>query len=121
MGAWLTFFVDAVTATAGQAVETAQRLLRQAAEDRERIGHLGRTAGSILMVHRVLQKRPIASAAWIAAQTGFAPATVNMCLRQLEALHVVTEVTGKKRNRLYGYQQYLRILNEGTELSSMQM
>lgn len=115
---WLTFFADAVIATAGQAVETAQRLLRQAADDRERIGHLGRTAGSVLQVHRVLQERPIASAAWIAAQTGLAPATVNMCLRQLESAHLVTEVTGMKRNRLYGYQSYLRIMNEETETPS---
>ena len=109
---WLAFFADAVIETAGQAVKTAQHLLRQAAEDRERIGQLGRIAGSVLQVHRVLQERPIASAAWITAQTGFAPATVNMCLRQLETAHVVTEVTGKKRNRLYGYQRYLAILNE---------
>ncbi|BBO80549.1 hypothetical protein DSCO28_11150 [Desulfosarcina ovata subsp. sediminis] len=26
------------------------------------------------------------------------------------------EVTGKKRNRLYSYVEYIRIMNEGTEL-----
>jgi len=112
---WLAFFADAVIATAGQAVGTAQRLLRQAEEDRERIGSLGRIAGSVLMVHRVLQERPIASAVRIAARTGLAPATVNMCLRQLVDAQLITEVTGKKRNRLFRYQSYLRILNEGTE------
>ena len=112
---WLAYFAEAVFATAGQAVETAQRLLRQAEEDRAHIGQFGRTAGSALFVHRVLQERPLVSAARVVAQTGLAPATVNMCLRQLEAAQLVTEVTGKKRNRLYGYQSYLRILNEGTE------
>lgn len=113
---WLSFFADAVITTAGQAVDTAQRLLQQAAADRERIGTLGRTAGTILQVHRVLQERPLASAAWIATQTELAPATINTCLRQLESLHLVTEVTGLKRNRLYGYQSYLQILNEETDL-----
>lgn len=116
--AWLAFFADAVIDTAGQAVETAQRLLRQAADDRERIGQLGRTAGSLLQVHQVLQERPVASAAWIATQTGLAPATVNTCLRQLDAAGLVIEMTGQKRNRLYGYQSYLRILNEETEAPS---
>lgn len=112
---WLTFFAEAVIATAGQGVGTAQRLLRQAVDDRERIGQLGRTAGSALQVHRVLQERPIASPVWITAQTGLAPATVNTCLRQLESLELVTEVTGMKRNRLYSYQSYVRIMNEGTD------
>lgn len=111
---WLTFFADAVITTAGQAVETAQRLLRHAADDRERIGQLGRIAGSVLQVHQVLQERPIASADWIATRTGLAPATVNMCLRQLESAQLVKEVTGKKRSRLYAYESYLRIMNEGT-------
>ena len=113
--AWLAFFADAVTTTAGQAVETAQSLAEQAASDRELIGGIGRTAGSILRVHRVLQERPIASAAHIVAQTGIAPATVNACLRSLEQAGMVIEVTGKKRGRLYAYQSYMRILNAGTE------
>jgi len=115
---WLAFFADAVTMTAGQAVGTAQHLLQQAEEDRTRIAEFGRTAGSLLQVHRVLKERPIASASWITTQTGLAPATVNMCLRQLEEAQLVYELTGRKRNRLYSYQHYLRILNEETDLSS---
>jgi Fic family protein len=113
---WLAFFADAVVATAGQAVDTAQRLLRQAAADRQRIDEMGRTAGSVLRVHHAFQGRPIASAAWIVSQTGFSPATVNSCLRQLNQAGIIVEVTSKKRNRLYAYEGCLRILNEGTEL-----
>jgi len=112
---WLAFFADAVTSTAGQAVGTAQRLLQQAEDDRTRIATFGRTAGSLLQVHHALQERPIASASWITAQSGLAPATVNMCLRQLEEAQLVHELTGRKRNRLYSYQNYLRILNEETD------
>ena len=34
----------------------------------------------------------------------------------LERLGIVRELTGKKRNRLFGYEAYLSILNEGTEV-----
>lgn len=112
--AWLAFFADAVTTTAAQAVETARRLLKQFAADRETIGSLGRTAGTALRIHRALQERPIASAAWLVAQTGMSAATVNSCLRQLESAGLLAELTGNKRNRLYGYQSYIRILSEGT-------
>ena len=34
-------------------------------------------------------------------------------MRALERLGIVREHTGKKRNRLFGYEAYLSILNEG--------
>jgi len=113
--AWLTFFAEAVAMTAGQAVDTSRRLLRQADEDRERISQLGSTAGSTLRVHHALQERPIASQPWITEQTDLAPTTVSTCLQRLISLGIVAEVTGKKRNRLFSYTEYINILNEGTE------
>jgi Fic family protein len=113
--AWLAFFSEAVTVTAEGAVTTVQRLLRQAADDRERIGSLGRVAGSALRVQHALQERPIAAPLWLAAQTALTPATVNTCLQHLQRLDIITELTGHKRNRLFSYQAYLRIMNEGTE------
>lgn len=113
--AWLTFFAEAVSMTAGQAVETAQRLLRQADEDRLHIERLGSTAGSTLRVHHALQGRPIASQPWIIEQTDLAPTTVSTCLQRLISLGIVAEVTGKKLNRLFSYKEYISILNEGTE------
>lgn len=113
--AWLAFFAEAVTMTANQAVETVQRLTAQAETDRTHIERDGRAIASLLQVHRALQERPIASPTWLAAQTGLAPATVNSALRQLEALEIAGEVSGRKRNRLYAYPAYLRIMSEGTE------
>jgi hypothetical protein len=36
-------------------------------------------------------------------------------MQQLETLDIVREITGQQRNRVFAYQQYLSILNEGTE------
>jgi hypothetical protein len=36
-------------------------------------------------------------------------------MQQLETLDIVREITGQQRNRVFAYQQYLNILNEGTE------
>jgi Fic family protein len=111
---WLYFFAEAVVVTAEQAMDTAQRLTRKAADDRETIDALDHSSGSMLKVHRVLQERPITSAAWITAQTSLAPATVNTALQNLEEIGIVMELTGKKRNRLFSYIGYLEILNERT-------
>ena len=112
---WLTFFAEAVTMTAGQAVNTARRLLQQADEDRQKIEQIGSTVGSTLRVHNALQERPIASIAWISEKAALTQATVNTCLQRLVSLGIVTEVTGKKRNRLFSYTECINILNEGTE------
>ena len=61
-------------------------------------------------------ERPIASPSWITEKTKLSPATVNACLRELEKISIVKELTGQKRNRLYSYYQYINIINQGAEL-----
>jgi Fic family protein len=114
--AWLGFFADAVINTATQAVETAQQLMKLSAEDGQRISGLKRISGSAHLIHKAMLERPMASPNWIQEKTQLSPATVNACLRELEQLGIVKEVTGQKRNRLYSYVEYIRIMNEGTEL-----
>lgn len=113
---WLDFFADAVLDTATQAVKTAQQLMKLSAEDGLRINELKRISGSANLIHKAILERPIASPNWIQEKTKLSPATVNACLRELEHLEIVKEVTGKKRNRLYSYLKYIQIMSEGTEL-----
>jgi Fic family protein len=114
--AWLDFFADAVIHTATQAVDTAQQLMKLSAEDGKRINGLKRISGSAHLIHKAMLERPMASPNWIQEKTLLSPATVNACLRELEQLGIVKEVTGQKRNRIYSYVEYIRIMNEGTEL-----
>ncbi len=113
---WLDFFADAVAETATQAVDTAQQLMKLAASDGERINSLKRISGSAHQVHKALLERPMASPNWIQEKTQLSPATANACLRELEKIDILKEVTGQKRNRLYSYTRYISIMNQGTEL-----
>jgi Fic family protein len=113
---WLEFFADAVVASATQAAASARRLLELASTDGRRIEGLGRAAASALAIHRVMQRRPIATAASLVAATGLTPATVNKSLAHLERVGVVTELTRKQRGRVFSYARYADILNEGMTL-----
>lgn len=113
--AWVDFFARGVHETAGGAVATAQRLVHLFQHDRERIQGIGRAAGSALRVFGALQARPISSAADIAKSVGLSIPTVNASLEALEKLTVVREITGRKRDRVFSYAAYIRILSEGTE------
>jgi Fic family protein len=114
--AWLEFFADAVIETATQAVDTVQRLLALAEEDRKRIQALGRVSGSVLVVYKSMMERPIASPVWLKSKTGLSLTTIGTSLEKLEGLGIVKELTGQKRNRFYGYTRYIEILNLGTEV-----
>ena len=114
--AWLDFFAEAVIVTATQAVDTARQLIDLASEDRDRISGLGRAAASTLRVHRALLERPITASGWLVKKTGITPATVNKCLRHLERLEIVRELTSRRRNRVFSYTGILEIMNQGTEL-----
>ena len=114
--AWLDYFAEAVTVTAGQAVETVQRLAAMAGRDRERIQGLARAAGSALQIHHEMLRRPLATSPELSRRTGLTALTVNRALSHLVSLGVVTELTGQKRNRVFSYAEYLAIINEGTEL-----
>ena len=43
---------------------------------------------------------------------------VQRNLAALEALGIVREVTGKQRSRVFAYRDFLRILDDGTEVAA---
>ncbi len=112
--AWLSFFLNGVKETAEGAVATAQRLARLFKEDRDRIGTLGRISGSALRVHYALQQHPIQTVLTVTQRTGLTVPTVTAVMKALEAQGIVRELTGKRRGRVYSYQQYLQLLDEVT-------
>ncbi len=115
--AWLDFFADAVIYTSTQAVKTARQLMKLSAKDEQRINNLKRISGSAHLIHKAMLERPIASPNWVQKKTQLSPATVNACLRKLELSGIVKEITGRKRNRIYSYVEYIQIMNKGTELN----
>ncbi len=115
--AWLDFFAEAVIVTATQAVETAQQLLDMSKQDHGQIMGLGRAAASTLQVHRALMEHPIATSGSLVKKTGLSPATINKALGHLGQLGIIKELTAQKRNRLFSYAGYIKIIIRGTELS----
>lgn len=113
--AWVDFFARGVHETAAGAVATAQRLIQLFQDDRDRVQSIGRAAGSALRVFGALQARPISSAAEIAREAGLSIPTVNAALDALAKRAVVQEITGRKRDRVFSYADYIRILSEGTD------
>jgi len=113
--AWLGFFLDGIAETSEQAAEAAQQILTLFTIDRQRIESLGRPAASALRVHAFLQQRPIATIPDMARSLPFSAPTIASSIRHLEALGIVSEITGRQRHRMFVYNAYIDILNRGTE------
>lgn len=112
---WLEFFLDGVRQTADGAVDAARRLESLFARDHERIVAKGRRTGSVLRVHAAFQRRPVTTLRELTGRTGLSFPTVSAAMEILVALGIGRELTGRRRDRVFSYHEYLGILAEGTE------
>lgn len=115
---WVRFFMTGVLEMSVQAAQTARNLTSLVAADRARIRSAASTpASSALRVLDALAKHPLATAKSVARNSGVTLPTALSTLSALQALGIVGELTGKKKNRVYAYTAYVEVLNRGTELA----
>jgi Fic family protein len=113
--AWVDFFLEGAEQTASGAVDTARRLVALFKEDAERVQTAGRIASSALRVLGSLRERPVITLNQVCERAGLAFPTAAKGMDALVRLGVARELTGRQRNRIFAYDRYLAILNEGTE------
>jgi len=113
--AWLDFFLEGVEQTASNAVGTAKRLMVLFQQDALAIERSGRSASTALRVFQVLRERPLVTLKYVCERTGLSFPAVAKAIDQLARLGIVAEITGRKRDRVFAYRQYVAILNEGAE------
>src|SRR5260370_35537964 len=112
---WLDFFLTGVKETADQAAEAARRIVALFEEHQTKIETLGRPAASALRVFQHMQRNPIVSIPATAKKIGVSAPTVAKSLEYMRQLGILREITGRERHRLFVYEPYLAILNEGSE------
>ncbi|MCL4782742.1 MAG: Fic family protein [Bryobacterales bacterium] len=112
---WMEFFLEGVTEASSQAVAAARRIVALMEADRRKVEQVGRASATLLRVHHSIQTHPIASIAAIAGNVGVSFPTAAAAVEQLSRLGILREISGKRRNRLFVYQEYVDVLNEGTE------
>jgi len=113
--AWVDFFLEGVEQTAQGAVQTAQRLVELFQQDSVRIQSTGRGATNALRVLNALRSHPVSSLKLLCSETGMTFPTVGKVMQMLTTLGIARELTGQRRNRIFVYDGYLNILNEGGE------
>ena len=69
----------------------------------------------MLLLHKALQRQPIATAGALASATQLTPATINKTLAHLEKLGIVGRLNERRRGRVFGYRWYVELLNAELE------
>ena len=108
---WLQFFLEGLVASAEQALATAREVLALFERNRRELSR----SSSALRVFDQLQKRPISSVRELEKASGLTYPTVLAALDQMRKARFVTELTGRRRNRLFSYAPYLAILSTDAE------
>jgi Fic family protein len=112
---WLRFFLDGVVEVSASATETTRRIVHLVEEDRRKVMGLARAAGSALRVHELVTRGIVFTVPEAARAVGVSEVTAGKAARHLEQLGIVREITGRSRNRLFVYYEYLRLLQEGVD------
>ena len=112
---WLLFFLTGIRETANQAAETSHKVLDLFQHDQQSIETLGRSLSTMLQVFKLLQSIPLVSIPRASQKTAISIPTITAALTRLEELGIVREITSRRRDKLYSYEKYIDLLNEGAE------
>lgn len=113
---WTAFFLEGVETIASEAVGSARELFDLVTTDRHRaLAHAGASVAAVRLFE-ALPKQPIVTAAAVMKLLGVTKPTAGRAIDALVKAGVLTETTGKRRDRAWAYARYLDHLRVGTEL-----
>ncbi|MEA3463778.1 MAG: Fic family protein [Patescibacteria group bacterium] len=108
---WLKFFLEGVAVTAEQAVETSKKILKLREDGLKKILSLGRSTPKATLVFDSLFHTPLATIKDIERITELQNPNALALVNKLVKLKILKEITGKKRNKVFAYQQYIKLFD----------
>ncbi|MGB5310688.1 MAG: Fic family protein [Polyangiales bacterium] len=113
---WIRFFLEGVASIAKQATDTARDLFALVSADRARA--LAAPASSVMAVRlfEALGQHPIVTIARVTELLEITKPTATKAVNTLVDAGILTETSGRRRDRTYSYAAYLDRLRVGTEL-----
>lgn len=106
---WIKFFLTAIIQTAEKGRQTFRNILTLREQINEKIITLGRKAVNARKLISYLYQKPVLTGSAIAKNLNVTPRAANALITDLERLEILKEQTGFKRNRIYVFEEYLRL------------
>ena len=113
---WVAFFLEAVSTIADEAATTARDLFVVVNKDRARVLGARNSSVTAARLLEILPRRPVVTIPAIVKLLKTSKPTAAKAVSVLERLGILEEMTGRRRDRTYGYSSYLERLRAGTDL-----
>jgi Fic family protein len=107
---WTKFFLDCVREAAEDGVHVARSLHALIGNDRQRLFGDERVTVAAIQLLEKLPKHPVLTVPNTAEMLSVTAPPARKAIDLLESLNILRETTGKQRDRVYAYHEYLRIL-----------
>jgi Fic family protein len=105
---WLNFFLEGIRAVSDEATETARKIVSLREAHRKLVTEqFGRAAASALTLLEDLFMHPVVSVNNVAALLSMTHAGANSIVHRMVEAGVLTEITGRARNRAFRYGAYV--------------
>ncbi len=110
---WLKFFIVGIIETARTAIETFTRIiaLRDKLE-KEVIVSLGKRLPNAKSLLTYLYSKPVVTVADVMHSLDITKQTANVLIKDFSDLGILKEQTGYKRNRIFVFEEYLRLFEK---------
>ena len=106
---WINLFLTAIIQTSEKGQQTFRNIFTLRNQINSEIVSLGRKAENArkLIIH--LYQKPVLSGSAISKFLAITPRAANALINDLEQMDILKEITGFKRNRVYAFEEYLRL------------
>ena len=111
---WTSFFLECVSEAADDGVTAAQRLFAQISKDRAALMDDRDATVSAVRLFELLPANPVLSVARVIKLLEVSKPTVIHAVQTLQSVGILRETTGKQRDRVYAYHDYLQVLTQDT-------
>lgn len=112
---WTRFFLECVREAADDGVTVAQKLFALLGDHRRRLlAAAGVTIPAVQLLDQ-LPTHPMVTLPRVIGMLNVTKPTASKAIATLQELKILQETTGKKRDRVYAYHDYLRILTKDAD------
>lgn len=113
---WTDFFLDGIATIADEAVASARELFNLVNADRTRLLNTESAFVSAIRLFEQLPRHPIVTVASTMELIDASKPTATRAIETLTEVGILTETTGRKRDRSFAYRTYMECLRVGTDL-----
>lgn len=109
---WIKFFLVGISETAKKGTLTFERIIALRHQTEQKVMGLGKRAKIGQDLLRYLYSQPIINSKQVADKLGVTSPTAQLLVRKFQESGILKEITGFKRNRLFAFDEYLRLFDK---------